>query len=206
MRARLSKKLSYLRIKDGLLSLYLVQLLCQFDTHAVVGVTYSISLKYNSTRPSAILRPGTPAINHSKWPFDNPLSLSVFRTSLNSRFSSSDKEIIRPSLRPHPYDVRPGLGLCTSAVGNRPDGGGLCGNVCLSGIGAERGWKISSPDGCSEDTSGEAGSEVGAVKFDRFGSVGALIAWGRADTRRPRRLSIDVKRACTSELWISKCG
>jgi hypothetical protein len=48
--------------------------------------------------------------------------------------------------------------------------------VCLSGIGAERGWKISSPDGCSEETSGEAGSDEGPARLVIFGIVGALIA------------------------------
>jgi hypothetical protein len=97
--------------------------------------------------------------------------------------------------------VRPGFGLCVKAVGNKPEGGGLCGIVCLSGIGADLGWKISSPEGCRDDTSGEEGSDVAPVRFERFGIVGgALIACGRAETSRPSKLSIEVKRACTSDL------
>lgn len=134
-----SKKISYRFMNDGLLSLYRVQLHCQHQVCPAYEVTHSISLKYSSTRPSAILRPGTPAISHSRWPFDSPLSFKVLRTSLNSRFSSAESEIMRPSLKPQPKEPRPGFGLCVSAVGNKPEGGGLCGSVCRSGNGAERG-------------------------------------------------------------------
>jgi len=79
----------------------------------------------------------------------------------------------------------------------------LCGMVWRSGMGADLGWNISSPDGCSDDTSGEAGSEEGPARLDMFGIVGALIAWGSAETSLPSRLSIDVKRACTSDLDVS---
>lgn len=72
------------------------------------SAAHSMSRKYSSTRPSAILRPGTPAINHSKWFLEIPLSLSVEMTSFSSGFSSMLRLMSRPSLSPQPKPERPG--------------------------------------------------------------------------------------------------
>lgn len=83
--------------------------------------------KYNSTNPSAILRPGTPAISHSRCPCETPLSLSVCNISLSSKLSSRDSAILRPSLRPQPYPVREVGDVYDILEGKRPEGGGLWG-------------------------------------------------------------------------------
>ena len=79
-----SKKALYRRMKEGLLILYRVQLCVSplMTRYQSRGATHSISLevstsqlyttvslthlKYSSTRPSAILLPGTPAMTHSR--------------------------------------------------------------------------------------------------------------------------------------------